>query len=63
MIRPDIGLLIAFIIFAVIDLTFVGTTTFFLVKLVKKLLNEKTILDEIVKLLKKIRREKWDMII
>jgi hypothetical protein len=58
MIRPDIGLLIAFIIFAVIDLTFVGTTTFFLVKLVKKLLNEKTILDEIVKLLKKIRREK-----
>lgn len=31
-------LLIAFIIFGIIDLTFVGTTTYFVVKLVKKML-------------------------
>lgn len=49
-----LGLLIAFIAFAVIDLSFVGTTMYFVIKLVKKLLNEKPVLEEITKALKRL---------
>lgn len=52
-----LGLLIAFIIFAIIDLSFVGTTMYFVVKLVKKLLREKFILDEIMKALQQMGRK------
>jgi hypothetical protein len=44
-------LTVAFIVFALIDLTFVGTTTFFVVKLVKRILDEKSVLEEIKKAL------------
>jgi hypothetical protein len=48
--NPNLGLLIAFIIFGVIDLTFVGTTTFFVVLLVKKMLGDEQILNELKKI-------------
>lgn len=44
------NLLIAFIVFGVIDLTFVGTTTFFVVLLVKKMLGDEEILKELKKI-------------
>jgi hypothetical protein len=44
-------LFIACVIFFIIDLCFVGTTTVFVVKLVTKILNEKSILEEVRKLL------------
>ena len=50
-------LLYACIIFFIIDLSFVGTTTYFVVKLVKRLLREKTLLDEIIRMLKRIGRD------
>lgn len=49
-------LTIAFIFFAVIDLIFVGTTTFFVVKLVTKVLNETSILEEIRKILSSLKK-------
>jgi len=49
-------LTIAFIVFALVDLTFVGTTTFFVVKLVKKVLNEKSVLEEIRKALNTLKK-------
>ena len=49
-------LTIAFIFFAIIDLIFVGTTTFFVVKLVTKVLNEKSILEEIRKILSSLKK-------
>jgi len=49
-------LTIAFIIFAIIDLTFVGTTTFFVVKLVTKVLNENSVLEEIRKILTTLKK-------
>jgi len=48
----------AFIVFAAIDLTFVGTTMFFLIKLVKKLLGERTVLAEIMKAVDKLGKKK-----
>ena len=50
------ALTIAFIIFAIIDLTFVGTTTFFVVKLVTKVLNENSVLEEIRKILTTLKK-------
>jgi len=44
-------LFIACVIFFVIDLCFVGTTTVFVVKLVRKILNEKSMLEEIKKII------------
>jgi hypothetical protein len=49
-------LLIVFTIFAVIDLIFVGMTTFFVVKLVKKLLKEKSILEQVTDLFEKLKK-------
>jgi hypothetical protein len=49
-------LTIAFIFFAIIDLIFVGTTTFFVVKLVTKVLNEKSVLEEIRKILSSLKK-------
>ena len=43
-------LTMAFIIFGVIDLTFVGTTTFFVVLLVKKMLGDEEVLQELKKI-------------
>jgi hypothetical protein len=51
------GLLIAFCLFAIIDLSFVGTTMFFVVSLVKKLLGEKSILEEIKKILSTLKKD------
>jgi lysophospholipase L1-like esterase len=50
-------LTVAFIVFGVIDLIFVGTTTFFVVKLVTKVLNEKSILEEIRKILSTLKKD------
>jgi hypothetical protein len=49
-------LLIVFTIFAVIDLIFVGMTTFFVVKLVKELLKEKSILEQVTDLFEKLKK-------
>ena len=43
-------LFVAFVVFGVIDLTFVGTTTFFVVLLVKKMLGDEQILNELKKI-------------
>jgi hypothetical protein len=48
----------AFIIFAAIDLTFVGTTTLFVVLLVTKILFNKEILEEIKKIVEILGRKK-----
>lgn len=49
-------LTVAFIVFAIVDLTFVGTTTFFVVKLVTKVLNENSVLEEIRKILASLKK-------
>jgi hypothetical protein len=51
------GLLIAFCIFAAIDLCFVGTTSYFVTKLVKRLLQEKDVFEQIVTLLTSISKK------
>jgi hypothetical protein len=51
-------LTIAFIIFAAIDLTFVGTTTFFVVLLVKKMLGDELILAELKKIVEILGKKK-----
>jgi hypothetical protein len=61
--NPNLGLLIAFIIFGVIDLTFVGTTTFFVVLLVKKMLGDEQILNELKKIADMLsKKDKRDFI-
>jgi len=61
--NPNLGLLIAFIIFGVIDLTFVGTTTFFVVLLVKKMLGDEQILNELKKIAEMLgKKDKRDFI-
>lgn len=50
------GLLIAFCLFAIIDLCFVGTTMFFVMALVRKLLGEKSVLEEIKKALAALKK-------
>jgi hypothetical protein len=47
-------LFIACVLFFVIDLCFVGTTMFFVVKLVRRVLNEDSILEEIRKILDRL---------
>jgi hypothetical protein len=47
----------ACVVFFVIDLTFVGTTTYFVVRLVKKLLKERDIMDRIIELLGNINKK------
>lgn len=47
----------AFIIFAAIDLCFVGTTMFFVIKLVRRLLGNKSVLDEIMKAVTKLGKK------
>jgi len=48
--NPLLGLFIAFMIFGIVDLIFVGTTTFFVVLLVKKMLGDEQILNELKKI-------------
>jgi hypothetical protein len=48
--NPGLGLFIAFCIFAFIDLCFVGTTMFFVVLLVQKMLGDEQILGELKKI-------------
>lgn len=55
-------LFIACITFFIIDLTFVGTTTYFVVKLVKKLLKEKDILEKVTEIIENLNKDKRDFI-
>jgi hypothetical protein len=50
-------LFIACVLFFVIDLCFVGTTMFFVVKLVRRVLNEDSILEEIKKILNGLKKK------
>jgi hypothetical protein len=56
------ALLIVFTAFAIIDLTFVGTTTYFVVKLVKKILKEKDILEKITEILDNFKKSNRNFI-
>jgi len=58
----DDKLFIACVTFFVIDLTFVGTTTYFVVKLVKRLLREKDLLEKVMEAIDNIKKDNRNFI-